>query len=111
MTTRRRADAQDLATPNATASLLERLHIREFHIYWHRLLDVAAIPWEEHFGPHYIRKTLAMKLWENDPKRPNSSWNASLSSSITARRYVGQTGIVARAVDAIPQPSAFMAIA
>jgi integrase len=84
-------------------------HIRDFHTKWCQLLDLAGIPAERHFGLHDIRKTLATTLWGSDPQAAQFVMGHS-SSTVTARHYVAQTGIVARAVDAIPQPASFGAV-
>jgi len=80
--------------------------MRYFHRRWDKLLELAGIPVEKHFGLHDIRKTLATTLWGSDPQAAQFVMGHS-SATVTARHYVSQTGIVARAVDAIPQPASF----
>ena len=79
---------------------------RQFHIALHKLLDLAGIPEEEHFGLHDIRKTLATTLWTDNPNAASLALGHT-NSSVTARHYVEQMGIVAKAVNELKQPAAF----
>jgi len=79
---------------------------RHFYSCWHQLLDLAGIPREEHFGLHDLRKTLATQLWQTSPQAAQLALGHS-SAAVTAGYYVGQTGIVAAAIDNMEVPAAF----
>lgn len=72
----------------------------------HRLLKLAAIPDAQHFGLHDIRRTGATLLWDDSPQAAQLALGHQ-SPETTRRHYIHQTGIVARALDALPQPEAF----
>jgi integrase len=84
-----------------------------FHVVFHRLQTAAAIPRKEHFGLHDLRKTAASILWEDSPQVAQYSLGHA-SMSTTLKHYVnlesrgGGVSIVARALDALPQPAEFM---
>ena len=81
-------------------------HPKRFYDYFHRLQDMAGIPKDDHFTLHAIRRTLATRLWELEPQAaPLALGHAG--SDVTIRHYVQSSGIVSRALDALPQPEAF----
>ena len=80
--------------------------LEHFHKHFHRLQAAAGIPRKDHFGLHDIRKTAASILWEDSPAAAQYALGHS-SMNTTMRHYVNGTSIVARALDALPQPAAF----
>jgi len=82
------------------------LKYRETFSYWHKLLCAAGIPPERHFGMHDLRKTHATLLWGDNPQAAQLSLGHT-ASDVTIRHYVQADGIVAKALDALPQPKAF----
>lgn len=83
-------------------------HHTTFWKTFHRLQDLAGIPAADHFGLHDIRKTAATVLWEGSPQAAQLALGHS-TAKVTMRHYVQASGIVARALDALPQPAAFLA--
>lgn len=81
---------------------------RWFDTTFHRLQLSAGIPQSEHFGLHNLRKTLATMLYEASPGAAQIALGHS-DSRTTQQHYVAPSAIVARALDALPQPEAFMA--
>ncbi len=81
-------------------------HDRWFDNRFHKLQDLAGIPRADHFGLHNIRKTTATRLWEIAPQAAQLALGHA-GSDVTIRHYVQSAGIVAKALDALPQPSAF----
>ncbi len=80
--------------------------LHTFHKWFHKLQDLAGIPRPEHFGLHAIRRTMATHLWENNPEAATLALG-HVAAAITRRHYVKGADIVARALDALPQPEAF----
>jgi integrase len=81
--------------------------LTQFHLRFHRLQSEAGIPPSRHFGLHDIRKTLATMLWEKSPSAAQFALGHA-HSEVTRAHYVQGFGIVARALDELPQPSAFL---
>ena len=81
-------------------------HRRDFYRCLHRLQNLAGIPENDHFGLHNIRKTTATRLWENSPQAAQLALGHA-GSDVTIKHYVQSGDIVKRALDALPQPSAF----
>ncbi len=79
---------------------------RRFYLWFHKLQDLANIPRPEHFGLHGIRRTTATALWEIAPQAAQLALGHA-GSEVTRKHYVQSSGIVARALDALPQPAAF----
>ena len=79
---------------------------KNFYVCFHKLQKSAGIPREEHFGLHAIRKTLGTALWESSPQAAQFALGHS-SDRVTQDYYVAGGGLVARALDALPQPAAF----
>ena len=76
---------------------------RQFFCWMHKLQDLAGIPRAEHFGLHAIRRTAATCLWAESPQA--AQWALGHSSlGTTAQHYVNATGLVARAIDNLPNP-------
>ena len=73
---------------------------------FHRIQAEAGIPEKDWFGLHDLRRTAATLLWEDSPAAAQAALgHASLQT--TLRSYVNGTSMVARALDALPQPEAF----
>jgi len=84
-------------------------HHSGLHFYrcFHRLQTAAGIPRKDHFGLHDLRRTAASALWEDSPAAAQYALGHR-SISTTRDHYVNGTSIVARALDALPQPAAFV---
>jgi integrase len=80
--------------------------MKHFQDVFHRLQDAAGIPFPEHFGLHALRKTHATALWEISPQAAQLSLGHT-GMAVTIGHYVQSAGIVARALENLPQPSAF----
>ncbi|MEX2138586.1 MAG: site-specific integrase [Pirellulales bacterium] len=89
-----------------TKTRRDRRDVRGFHVYFHRLQDACAIPAEQHFTLHQLRKTCATNLWEYNPQAAQYAMGHT-SLGTTAAHYVRGHGMLARAVEQMPQPSAF----
>ena len=70
----------------------------------HRLQDAAGIPSEKHFTFPAIRKTVATTLWAISPGAAQYALGHT-TSDVTKKHYVDGGGLVARALDQLPQPS------
>jgi len=81
-----------------------------FYRQLHLLENAAGIPREDHFGLHNLRKTLATTLWADSPQASQLALGHA-GSDVTIRHYVAREGIVAAALDRLPQPEAFVAAA
>lgn len=81
--------------------------MKSFYRHWHALLEAAGIPQGERFGLHAIRRTLATSLWDRSPEAAVLMLGHS-ADEVTRRHYVRAPGIIARALDALPQPAAFV---
>jgi integrase len=66
----------------------------------------AGVPMAERFGLHQLRKTCATKLWEASPEAAQLMLGHT-KADVTMRHYVQAKGIVAAAVETMPQPAAF----
>jgi integrase len=77
-----------------------------FNRAFHRLQDLAAIPRDQHFGLHGLRRTLATTLWGQSPEAAQLQLGHGAMST-TQKHYVLGDEILARALDALPQPDAF----
>lgn len=73
---------------------------------WLKIQDQAGIPKSQQFGLHQLRRTFATKLFATDPSAAQLALGHS-SIATTIRHYVQSTGIVARAVNSLPQPAIF----
>ena len=80
----------------------------QFYKLFHKLQDLAAIPKKDHFGLHDIRRTAATALWEINPGAAQFALSHT-SSDVTRKHYVDGGPLVARALDALPQPQALAA--
>jgi integrase len=79
---------------------------RCFHTTFHRLQNASGIAQEEHFGLHALRRTLATMLYEQSPGAAQIALGHS-DQRTTQAHYVAPNAMVARALDALPQPEAF----
>lgn len=79
---------------------------RYFYTFFHRLQDACGIPKDEHFGLHQLRKTCATVLWEHNPQAAQFALGHT-SLETTASFYVRGQAMLQRAVEQMPQPSAF----
>jgi len=78
-----------------------------FYRDFHRLQDAAGIPRERHFGLHALRDTLATNLWTVSPQAAQLALDHR-SDRVTKEYYVCRALITRPALDALPQPSAFV---
>lgn len=81
-------------------------HLSTFHTTFHKLQ--AEVNIKNHFGLKHLRQTHATVLWEHSPHAAQLSLGHT-AIGVTQRHYVQSTGIVARAVNDLPQPAAFTA--
>ena len=81
-------------------------HEAKYYSQWHKLLTAAGIPRKAWFGLHDTRRTAGTVLFEGSPQAAQLSLDHS-SIQTTQRFYIQAKGIVARALDALPQPEAF----
>lgn len=79
---------------------------RNFYKYLHKLEKAAGIPRSEHFGMHAIRKTVATMLYEVNPGAAQFALGHT-TNDVTRKSYVDGGGLVARALDQLPQPEGF----
>jgi integrase len=80
---------------------------RTFYRHFHELQTAAGIPEKNQFGMHAIRKTVATLLWEASPAAAQFALGHT-SNDVTKRCYVDGGALVARALDKLPQPEAFV---
>ena len=81
-------------------------HGRYFDRVFHRLQYDAGLPMASHFGLQEIRKTTATRLWQTAPQAAKLALGHA-TDNVTIRHYVQAETIVAKAIDALPQPEAF----
>ena len=79
---------------------------RAFWRYLQKLEAAAGIPKSEWFGMHVIRKTVATMLYEVSPGAAQFALG-HVTADVTRKSYVDGGGLVARALDQLPQPEAF----
>lgn len=79
---------------------------RSLYRHFHTLQDAAGIPKNDQFGFHTIRKTVATMLYEVNPGAAQFALGHT-TNDVTRRHYVDGGGLVARALDQLPQPEAF----
>jgi integrase len=84
------------------------LHINTFSGKFKQLQKLADIPPADQFGLRTLRKTLATALYEQSPAAAQFALGHA-GADVTRMHYVDGRGIVARALDALPQPTAFLA--
>ena len=77
-----------------------------FYRHFHKLQAFAAIPRDQRFGLHAIRKTLATRLWGCAPEAAVLALGHT-GADVTLKHYVQGPIIVAQAVERLPQPEAF----
>jgi integrase len=81
-------------------------HGREyFHTCLRRLLNLAAIPQETRFGLQNLRQANGTAVFAIDPAAAVAGLGHQ-NMNTTLRHYVLATSIVAKALDALPQPEA-----
>ena len=78
-----------------------------FYRELHRLQTLAGIKRSDQFGLHRIRKTTATLLWESNPQAAQLALGHS-TDRVTRAYYVSGAGIMAKALDAMPLPAAFL---
>jgi len=78
-----------------------------FHRMFRRLRESAGLPRSEPFGLQILRKTHGTRLAETDLKAAQASLGHR-SLGVTLGYYVDQTRRIGRAVEALPQPAAFL---
>jgi integrase len=77
-----------------------------FYKLLHRLQNLAAIPRKDHFGLHDIHRAVATTMWESSPAAAQFSLGHT-RDDITRKHDVDGGPLVARALDALPQPFGF----
>ena len=77
-----------------------------FYRHLHRLETVAGIPEADQFGLHAIRRTVATALYEISPGAAQFALGHT-TNDVTRKHYVDGGGLVARALDQLPQPDEF----
>jgi hypothetical protein len=77
-----------------------------FYEDWHRLHDGAGIPRAEHYKLKQVRKSLGTLLWESDPAA--AQLMLGHGSDKTTRDFYVSRHILHRAMQALPQPAAFI---
>jgi len=75
----------------------------EWHRRFHKLQDAAGLDRKDHFGLQTIRKTVGTLLWRSSPAAAQLALGHA-SSKTTQGHYVEPGGIVAEALDKLPQP-------
>ncbi len=75
-----------------------------FYRQLHRLQLAAGLAKGQWFGMHRIRKTIASLLWESSPAAAQYAMGHA-SADVTRKHYVDGGELVARALDALPNPA------
>ncbi|MGO8751288.1 MAG: tyrosine-type recombinase/integrase [Thermoguttaceae bacterium] len=78
-----------------------------FDRHFHDLQFAAGLSHDKHFGLHAIRKTHGSLLWEQSPQAAQFSLG-HCRLEVTRAHYIAGGAIVARAVELLPQPTAFI---
>ncbi|MGA7702263.1 MAG: hypothetical protein WCB27_21925 [Thermoguttaceae bacterium] len=81
-----------------------KTHFRQ----WHALQDAAGILKKNRFGFHAIRKTVATMLYEVSLGAAQFALGHT-TNNVTRKHYVDGGGMVARALDQLPQPEGLLA--
>lgn len=76
--------------------------------YLYRLEDAAGIPVEERFGLHAIRATASTILAEVSSPEIARMFLAHVPADTAMKHYINGQGMLAKALDAMPQPKAFL---
>ena len=98
-----------LAIRRESVCVFEFSHARRrFWQLLHLLQKRAGVDQSDWFGLHALRRTLASILWEHSPSAAQFALGHT-TSDITRQHYVDGGSLVARAIDALPQPEAFVA--
>ena len=74
-----------------------------FYDQFHKLQAAAGIPRSKQFGLHALRKTCATLLWGVAPQAAQLALGHA-AANVTMRHYIAAGGIVAKALDLLPQP-------
>jgi integrase len=85
-------------------------YFRTFYTHLHKLQAAAGIPKADHFGLHTLRRTLATSLAAEGKSGAAQFVLGHSAMATTEKHYIAQGGIVAAALDALPQPAAFALI-
>lgn len=86
------------------------MHRRSFWILLRKLQALAAIPTAAQFTMHDLRRTLATTLWGVSPQAAQAALGHQ-TLEITKNHYAQTSGIVAQAIQRLPQPAAFATFA
>jgi len=79
----------------------------KFDEYFHRLQDLARIARADHFGLRHERKAFGTHLFEISPAA--AQWALGHTTlAVTMKHYVAGAELLARAMDELPQPAAFL---
>ena len=81
-----------------------------YHRHMRKLQLAAGLLPKERWGLQDLRRTACTLLFEDSPAAAQAALG-HMSVSTTLRNYTNSTGMVARALDALPQPEAFTAVA
>jgi integrase len=81
--------------------------MKMFYTHFHKLLQFAGIPRKDHFGLHGLRKALATVLWEESPQAAQFALGHA-GMAVTRSHYIAGDAMLARALDDVPQPTAFL---
>jgi integrase len=76
---------------------------QRFYPNFYRLQALAGVPSKDRFGLHVLRKTHGTLLWEQSPQAAQFSLGHT-AMAITKASYIDGGPMVARAIDALPQP-------
>jgi integrase len=80
---------------------------RVFYRQLHNLETAAGVPLVDHFGLHGIRRSVATALYAVSPGAAQYALGHT-TATVTRKSYVDGGPMVARALDALPQPEAFI---
>jgi integrase len=79
----------------------------KFDKYFHHLQDLAGIDRPDHFGLRHERKTFGTEVFEVSPAA--AQWAMGHTTlSVTLKHYVAGDALMAKAVERLPQPPAFI---
>jgi integrase len=83
------------------------LSCAKFDKYFHQLQQAAGIAAENHFGLQHLRKSFGTSMFEISPSAAMSAMGHT-RLDVTMKHYLAADGLVTRAVEALPQPAAFV---
>ncbi len=82
------------------------MNIRQFHIYWNRLLWEAGIPKAEAFGLHALRRTALTRLAHHSLAAAQLL-GGHRNVDITVTHYIDPSPIISKAIQSMPQTEIF----